>query len=355
MNRKQQAVIEYLLEENRVLKEQFEATGKKLSLTNKQRRNLAKKGKKLGWKQLQAYATLVTPATIMAWHRKLVALKYTAKRKINTKGQERMAVIRELCVKFAEENVDWGYERIQGALANLGYGVCRTTVGNILRQKGIYPAPERGKQSNWKPFVRSHLSIMAAADFFTTEVWTWRGLVRYYTFFVIKLETREVRIAHIGCQVNGEVMEQVARNLTDAFDGFLKDIKYFVCDHDPLYTAAFREILESAGVDVIRTNVGWPQQNGYAESFVSSIKRECLDKLIFFGENSLRKAVSEYVEHHQTERNHQGIDNLIPFPKAPRTKSSEGLIVKSERLGGLLNYYHLEPGPKYGEEEQETA
>jgi len=132
MNRKQQAVIEYLLEENHVLKQQLDQKGKKLKLTNCQRRSLAKKGKAMGWSLLQEYATLVRPETLLAWHRKLVALKYTAKRRINTERQKRMVIIRELAVKFAEENVGWGYGRIQGALANLGYNISMTTVRGSL-------------------------------------------------------------------------------------------------------------------------------------------------------------------------------------------------------------------------------
>lgn len=327
-----------------MLKEQFESTGKKLSLNNQQRRGLAKRGKALGWAKLQEYATLVRPETILAWHRKLVALKYTAKRKINTSKQERMEAIRELCVKFSEENPGWGYGRIQGALSNLGYEVSMTTVGNILRAKGITPSPERNKRSNWRTFVRSHLDVMTVADFFTVEVWTLSGLVRYQVLFAMHLAKREVRILHIGCQVNGKVMEQVARNLTDGIDGFLKDQRFFVCDHDVLFTKAFRRILSDAGVEIIRTRVGCPEQNGYAESFVSAIRRECLDQMIFFGEKSLRRAIEQYMEHFHSERNHQGLDNLIPFPNSPRSRSESGLIVKSERLGGLLNYYHRENG-----------
>jgi hypothetical protein len=126
MNRRQQQVIEYLLEENRILKEQFDRTGRKLRLSNHQRRNLAKRGLVLGWRQLRRYGSIATPETIYAWHRRLVALKYTAARKIITERQQRMAIIRELCMKIAEENPTWGYGRIQGALANVGYVVSDT-------------------------------------------------------------------------------------------------------------------------------------------------------------------------------------------------------------------------------------
>jgi hypothetical protein len=155
------------------------------------------------------------------------------------------------------------------------------------------------------------MSTITVADFFIAEVWTLRGLVRFQVLFVMDLARRQVEIAQIGCDLNGKVMEQVARNLT-ACDGFLKGKRFFICDHDSLFTKSFRETLEDSGVRVIQTRVGCPQQNGYAERFVKSIKRECLDHLILFGEHSLRKAVEEYVKHYHHERNHQGLENLIP-------------------------------------------
>lgn len=344
MNRKQQDVIDYLHAENEILKEQFEKKGGKLDLSNTQRRKLAKKGKKLGRKGLFQYASIVTPDTLLRWHRKFVALKYTAKRRIKTDRQQEMEVVKELCLKFADENPSWGYGRIQGALANLGYEVCDTTVGNILRAAGIPPAEDRMKKSTWKQFVRSHMATMCVADFLTTEVWTMRGLVRYHTLFVMNLAKRKVQIAQISCQMNGQVMAQVARNLTDSEDGFLDGMKYFVCDRDTLFTNEFCQTLEASGVKVIKTRVATPEQNGYAERFVKSLKEECLDRMIFFGECSLRKAINEYVEHYHHERNHQGLDNLIPFPYAGKTKGRSGSVVKFERLGGLLNYYHREKG-----------
>lgn len=354
MNRKQQEVIDYLLEENRILKEQFDQTGKKLRLNDHQRRQLAKKGRILGWDQLQRYARIVSPQTIYAWHRKLVALKYTGKRRIKTDRQKRIEIIRELCVKFAEENPGWGYGRIQGAVQNLGFKISMSGVRNILLAHGIRPSPDRLARSNWKEFVRSHLSVMSAADFFTTEVWTMRGLVRFHTLFVMNLATRKVEIAHISCEINGPVMAQVARNLT-ADGGFLQGQEYFICDRDPLFTKEFRSILSNAGLKVIQSQPACPEQNGYAERFVGSIKRECLDNLIFLGEASLRKAIHEYVEHYLQERNHQGLENLIPFPNADSAKASSGIIAKSERLGGLLNYYYHEPATKNRKEVQEAA
>lgn len=206
MNRKQQDLIDYLHAENVLLKQQLEKKGVKLDLDNTQRRKLAKAGQKLGRKRLMEYATIVTPDTILRWHRKLVALKYTAKRRIKTDRQKEMELVREFCVKFAEENPTWGYGRIQGALSNLGYKVCEATVGNILRAAGIEPAPERMKKSTWKQFVGSHMATMGVADFLTTEVWTLRGLVRYHTLFVMNLAKRQVHIAQEKrCQANNNI------------------------------------------------------------------------------------------------------------------------------------------------------
>lgn len=214
----------------------------------------------------------MTPGTLMAWHRRLVAAKYTGLRRINTERQKEMEVIKALCVKFAEENPNWGYDRIQGALANLGYEVCDTTVGNILRAKGIIPAPERGKRSNWKQFVRSHMEVMAVVDFLNVEVWTRRGLVRFQVFFVMQLAKRKVEIAHIGCQTDGQVMAQVARNLTEADNGFLSDMDFLLCDHDVLYTKEFRKTLDDSGVEVIRIRVPRSLHIPWRETTTSSRK-----------------------------------------------------------------------------------
>lgn len=192
MNRKQQEVIEYLQAENQVLKEELTKSGRKLRLNDAQRRRLAQKGKVLGLEGTRKYASLFTPETILRWHRRLVAWKFTAKRKIDTDRPERRLLITELCVKFAEENPGWGYERIQGALANLGYHVSKTTVGNILRRAGLCPSPDRTGKSSWRQFLRAHLATTCVADFLTTEVWTMGGLVRYRVFFVINLAKREV-------------------------------------------------------------------------------------------------------------------------------------------------------------------
>ena len=235
MNQHQQHVIEFLMEENRVLREQIGDRGLKFS--DNQRRRLAAKAKKLGRKLLAQVATLVTPETLMAWHRKLIAQKYDGT-SFRTPGRPRTrAEIAGLVVRMAKENRSWGYRRIQGALRNLGHMLAHNTIANILRQNGIEPAPERSRKTTWKEFLKRHWQQIVASDFFTVEVWTPTGLKRFVILFFMELSTRRVEIAGIASRANGLWMTQIARNLTDEVDGFFKGKRYLIHDRDPLYTA----------------------------------------------------------------------------------------------------------------------
>jgi putative transposase len=155
--------------------------------------------------------------------------------------------IEALVVRMARENRDWGYERIQGALSNLGHAVARTTIADILRRHGIEPAPERSRKTTWKEFLSQHWELIVAADFFTIEVWTRRGLQRFFVLFFMELSTRNVEIAGIASATSGLWMSQIARNITDAADGILNGKRYLIHDRDPLFTAEFLELLGSAG------------------------------------------------------------------------------------------------------------
>jgi len=336
LTRQQQAAVEYLREENRILKEQL--GGRRLRLTDAQRRRLAVRGKALGRRGLMDVASIVTPDTILRWHRQLVAKKWTYRRR--SPGRPRlMDQIRELVVRMARENRLWGYTRIRGALWNIGHDVGRTTVANILKEHGIEPAPERRKKMTWAEFLRTHWSVFAAADFFTVEVWAPRGLITIYVFFVIELATRRVQIAGTITAPNDAWMMQVGRNLTDPFDGFLADKRFLILDRDQKYSKEFRNLLESSGIEVVRLPRRSPNLNAYAERFVRSIKEECLSRMIFFGERSLRKATHEFAAHYHEERNHQGIGNRLIAPKAP-APGATGPVRCSERLGGMLRFYH---------------
>ena len=171
---------------------------KRILLNDDQRRRLAVQGKILGRKRLEEVGTLFTPDTILRWHRRLIAKKwdYSDKRKNVGRPRIRQAIV-DLILRFATENPTWEFDRIQGALANVGYHISDTTVGNVLKQHGIEPAPGRKRTTTWKTFIKSHWDVLAAIDFTTIEVWTKGGLVTFYLLFVMELKTRRVHFA--GC------------------------------------------------------------------------------------------------------------------------------------------------------------
>jgi transposase InsO family protein len=307
-------------------------------LTDDQRRRLAVRGKAIGRRDLTEVASLVTPDTILRWHRQLIAQKWTHKRR--SPGRRRiMQVIADLVVRMARENPRWGYSRVQGALQNVGHRVGRTTVANILRKHGIDPAPERGKRTTWSQFLKAHWDVIAAADFFTVEVWAPRGLVTFYVFFVIELATRKIEVVGITPGPNEGWMMQVGRNLTDPIDGFLAEKELLILDRDSKYSSAFRDLLKDAGVQIVRLPPRSPNLNAHAERFVRSIKDECLSRVIFFGERSLRKATREFAAHYHRERNHQGLSNRLIEPDNRRGSTFKA-IECVQRLGGLLRFYH---------------
>ncbi|MDH3582834.1 MAG: helix-turn-helix domain-containing protein [Phycisphaerae bacterium] len=291
INRQQQTVIEYLKEENRILREQL--GGKRLLFTDDQRRRLAAKARKLGRKALLHIGTLVTPDTLCRWHRRLIARKYDGSQHRRPGRPGVMHRIRALVVRMATENKDWGYDRIEGALSNLGHRVSDTTIGRILKAHGLEPTPRRKKRGSWKIFLNAHWGHIAAADFFTVEVWTLSGLVRYHVLIVMDLATRKVEVAGICPEPDGRWMEQIARNLADDFDGFLRDKRFLIHDRGPVFTQEFREILKVSGVKTVRLPPRSPNLNAYCERFIRSIKEECLDQVIPIGEAHLRDEVDE--------------------------------------------------------------
>ena len=339
INRQQQDVLAYIQEENRILRNKLK--GKRIRFTDDERRRLAVKGKALGRKALRQVASIVTPDTILAWHRKLIAQKwdYSGRR---GPGRPRVAAkIRELTVRMARENPGWGLTTIMGALANLGHEVARGTVSNILKEHGIEPAPERSKRMPWSTFLKAHWDSMAATDLCTVEVWSRFGLTRYYVLFFIKLSTRRVHVAGITPQPHAGWIKQIARNITDPMDGFLLGIRYLIMDRDGIFTAEFRDFLKQEGVKPVRLPPRSPNLNAYAERFVRTVKEGCLNRMIFFGEKSLRNAINEFLAHYHHERNHQGLGNRLIDP-GEEVGSTEGSIACRHRLGGLLRYYHRE-------------
>ena len=337
LNQQQQDVIDYLQEENRVLREQL--GDRRLRLNDDQRRRLAVRAKRLGRRVLHELATLVTPETLLAWHRRLIARKYDGSKHRGPGRPRTRDEIQQLVVRMATENRDWGYRRIQGALANLGHEVARGTIANILKEHGLEPAPERNRKTTWKEFLSRHRDVIVAADFFTIEAWTRRGLTRFVVLFLIDLSTRRVEIAGLARQANGLWMSQVARNLSDAEEGFLVGKRYLIHDRDPQFTAEFLETLGASGVKSVKLPPRSPNLNAHAERFVRTIKESCLERMILLGESSLRKAVHEFVVHYHRERNHQGLGNRLIMEEASCAGTS-GAIQCRQRLGGMLNYYY---------------
>ena len=333
INRHQQEMIEYLKEENKILRDNL---GKKrLLLNDDQRRRLAVLAHKLGRKSLAEICQSFSPDTLFRWHRDLVARKYDGSKR---KGMGRPQISEELrkaIIHIAKDNRDWGYIRIQGQLKYLRLKASIATIGNVLKKAGLEPQPDRRRKTTWKEFVSSHWQSLTAIDFFTTEVYTLKGLTRYMVLVAIDYATRKVEVVGIVEQAYGNWMVQMARNLTDPFCGFLKNKKYVIHDRDRLYTDVFLTILKAGGIEPIKSMPLAPNFSPFIERFIRSIKSECLDRMLIFGEAHLRYCIEQYIAHYHTERAHQGLDNNIIEPPPQGT----GDIVCQERLGGLLKFY----------------
>jgi putative transposase len=276
INDRLQRKLDYVEAERRVLKEQLHTVtvGKKLAFTAEQRRRLAEAGKNLTPDERRKCCLLVKPATILAWFRQLAARRYDSSEA--RRGRPRKPKdVRKLVIKLATENPRWGYTKIRDALrTGLSIEIGRTTAADILAEAGMEPAPERMRTCTWKSFMKAHWESLCACDFFTVEALGLTGTVRYMVFFVIMVKTRAVEIAGITTNPDGEWMAQMARNLTDAVDGFLRNSTYLIHDRDPLFTATFEAILKERGVKCVRI----PARSGEAQPFCA----ELLPKKVIF-------------------------------------------------------------------------
>src|ERR1035438_3724492 len=336
MSRHQQAVIDYRQEENRILLEQL--GGKPKRFTDAQRIRLARKAKPVGRRRLGKLATLVTPDTLLRWFRVLIAKKWTFARTKPVGRPSVEAELEKLVITLLQENPTWGSKHIVGALANLRFKMNDSTVDNILHRNGLDPAPLRGQSTSWHPFLQAHWETLLAADFFTTEVLSWNGLVTYYTLFVIELRSRAVHVCGTTVSPNAQWMSQVARQLVDSAQGFALGKTHLIIDRDTKYVDDFRHTLESAGVKILLCPPHAPQCNAFAERFVRSIKEECLSRLIFLSQQHLWTAISTFVNYYRQRRNHQGIENKLIEP--PTSLPDVGHIHCRKELGGMLNYYY---------------
>ena len=325
---------EYLIAENRILRSH---TSGRLRLSDAERSTLAEVGKALGRKCLAEVACVAKPETILAWYRRLIARKFDGSKHRSYPGRPPVGPELEgLILRMARENKGWGYDRIAGALANLGHPVSDQTIGNVLKRNGIAPAPKRSQSTTWKDFIAAHMAVLAGTDFFTVEVLTWRGLVTYYVLFFLHLDTRRVTLAGITRHPTETWMTQMARNAVD--QPAVRQCRYLLHDRDTKFGDASQDVLASEGIRCLKLPPQSPNLNAFAERWVRSVKEECLSKLILFGERSLHRAVTEFVAHFHSERNHQGKGNTLLFP-APATLTARQHVRCRERLGGLLRYY----------------
>jgi putative transposase len=337
VNRQQLIVIDYLKVENRMLRQRLK--DRRVGFTDAERALLARKASGIPRKVLLDVGTIVTPDTLLRWHRQWIARKFDFSHRRKPGRPRTMRIITELIVRMALENPRCGYTRIQGALINVGHIVCRATVGNVLKREGLEPAPERGNRTPWSVFLKAHWRSFAAADFFTAEVWSAKGLITYYVFFIIDLAKRTVHIAGMTAHPNEAWMMQVGRHLTDTIDGALNGKSHLILDRDSKFSREFRRLIAESGTAVIRLPPRSPNLNAYAERFVRSIKEECLNRMIFVGQASLRRAIGEFIAHYHLERNHQGLGNRLIRPAATlQTPSAQ--VHRRQRLGGMLSFYY---------------
>lgn len=338
IDKQHRIAIEYLKEENKILREQLQDKYgvKRIILTKKQKQRLAKKAKPLGRKLLGETTLLFKPATILGWYRDLIGRKYDGS--ANRKGGRRKISKEKVdwVIKLATENPNWGAGRISNYMKYLKMEISKPSVWRIMVDHGFDPNSQTRSLGNWKRFIKSHFEVLAATDFFSYEVLTRQGLIRYMILFVIDISTRRVHIAGISPKPTGDWMLQMARNLTDYEDGFLNGKRYLIHDRDSLFTKKFAETIKVTGVTAVKTVRQSPNMNAYAERFVQTIKHECLNHLLLTNERQLSYAIDEFVEYYHHERPHEGLGGKMI---SPLPQDQDGQIVKFERLGGLLKSY----------------
>jgi putative transposase len=285
---------------------------------------------------------LVTPQTLLRWHRELVERKW--RRYSNRPRHGRPPIerdIEDLVLRLARENARWGYKRIEGELEKLGAEVSATTISRVLRRHGLGPAPRRG-QTTWRQFLTQQAASIVSCDFFTVET---VSLSRIYVLFFIELATKRVHVAGCSSNPNGPWVIQQARNLGIYPDDRLAHVRFLVHDRDSKFTAAFDDIIAAEGVEIIRTPYRAPKANAVAERWVRTVRQECLDWLLIVSRRHLERVLRIYEEHYNHQRPHRSLDLQAPMPPVsqPSMCSRRGQrdVRRRDRLGGLLHEYEL--------------
>jgi putative transposase len=277
-----------------------------------------------------------SPATLLRWHRQLVARRWTYSRR--SVGRPRTASgISGLVLRLTGENPAWGYRRIQGELLGLGIRIAPSTVWAILRRHGVAPAPRRAELS-WSQFLRAQASAIIACDFLTVET-LW--LRRLYVLFFIEVGSRRVHFGGVTANPHERWVTQQARNLAMTLAEREQPVRFLVRDRDSKFTRSFDEVFRTEGIRVIRTPVRAPKAKAQAERWVGSLRRECLDRLLIVGCRHLEQVVRTYIRHHNEHRPHRSLEQRPPLAKPPpATTPPPSSIGRRDRLGGLLHEYY---------------
>jgi transposase InsO family protein len=286
---------------------------------------------------------LVTPDTILRWHRRLVTRKWT--QPYRRGGRPPLADhLVALILRLARENPRWGYQRIHGELKKLGIQVSATTIRTVLLGNGLQPAPRR-PPTTWRAFLRAQATGIIATDFFTVET---VRLKTFYILFFIELATRRVRIGGVTDHPSGPWMVQRARELSMEMktDRPRRSVPRFLLrDSDTKFTRAFDDVFASAGTQIIKTPIQAPNANAIAERWVRTVRQECLDWLLIWGRRHLERVLDEYVRHYNDERPHRSLDFLPPRAVNGGSTVRVGAVAatavrRRDRLGGLVHEYY---------------
>ena len=296
---------------------------------------LAALARMLPGSQLRRLRLIVSPRTLLRWHADLVRRHWACPRR--GPGRPRTAVsVRALVLEMARDNPGWGYRRIHGELAGLGHKLAPSTVWQILKDAGIDPAPGRSGQS-WRAFLDAQAKMILAADFFHVDTVLLR---RLYVLFFIEHGTRRVHLGGITAHPAGEWVTQQARNMLMNLGDHADGLKFLIRDRDTKFTAAFDAVLTAAGVRIIKTPVRAPRANAIAERWISSARRECLDRMLLTGERHLRLVLREYVEHYNVHRPHRTLCQSPPAGRErPPIMDPDVRVLRRDRLGGLIREY----------------